>query len=156
ARAMRTRGAEMTAAEMPAAAARRGERRNEDGTGKRRRNGSTPNEAGHGLISCASVSRAGTISVQTERAHAALLQSTPIKSAVAMLQRKSSCCFWSREKSPPRHKDRLLVRAWGYGGRAWANGGSTMTIQAAPAPSAGRRYFAMPTCPQCGDTVLAP
>ena len=32
----------------------------------------------------------------------------------------------------------------------------TMTLHAAPAPSAGKRYFAMPACPQCGDTLLAP
>jgi predicted RNA-binding Zn-ribbon protein involved in translation (DUF1610 family) len=38
----------------------------------------------------------------------------------------------------------------------WANGGSTMTLHAAPVPSAGKRYFAMPPCPQCGDTLLAP
>jgi len=31
-----------------------------------------------------------------------------------------------------------------------------MTLHAAPAPSTGRRYFAMPPCPQCGDTILAP
>jgi ribosomal protein L37AE/L43A len=31
-----------------------------------------------------------------------------------------------------------------------------MTLHAAPAPSAGKRYFAMPACPQCGDTVVAP
>jgi uncharacterized protein with PIN domain len=27
---------------------------------------------------------------------------------------------------------------------------------AAPALSAGTRFFAMPACPQCGDTLLAP
>jgi hypothetical protein len=32
-----------------------------------------------------------------------------------------------------------------------------MTLHAAaPTPSAGKRYFAMPACPQCGDSVLAP
>ena len=31
-----------------------------------------------------------------------------------------------------------------------------MTLHAAPVPSAGKRYFAMPPCPQCGDTVFAP
>ena len=31
-----------------------------------------------------------------------------------------------------------------------------MTLHAAPVPSAGKRYFAMPPCPQCGDTLLAP
>jgi predicted RNA-binding Zn-ribbon protein involved in translation (DUF1610 family) len=31
-----------------------------------------------------------------------------------------------------------------------------MTLQAAPVASAGKRYFAMPPCPQCGDTLLAP
>jgi predicted RNA-binding Zn-ribbon protein involved in translation (DUF1610 family) len=32
-----------------------------------------------------------------------------------------------------------------------------MTLQAAaPTPLASKRYLAMPACPQCGDTVLAP
>lgn len=32
-----------------------------------------------------------------------------------------------------------------------------MTLHAAaPAPSSGKRFFAMPACPQCGDTLLAP
>jgi ssDNA-binding Zn-finger/Zn-ribbon topoisomerase 1 len=32
-----------------------------------------------------------------------------------------------------------------------------MTLHAAaPTPLAGKRYLAMPACPQCGDRVLAP
>jgi uncharacterized protein with PIN domain len=31
-----------------------------------------------------------------------------------------------------------------------------MPLYAAPASSARKRYFAMPACPQCGDTLLAP
>jgi ribosomal protein S27AE len=31
-----------------------------------------------------------------------------------------------------------------------------MTLHTAPVPPAGKRYFAMPSCPRCGDTVFAP
>jgi hypothetical protein len=48
----------MSAAEMAAASARQRERRNEDGTGKRRRNGGTPNGISHGISPCACVGRA--------------------------------------------------------------------------------------------------
>jgi hypothetical protein len=101
---MRARESGVTAGGMPAAeisapAARQCERRNEDGTGKRRRNSGTPNMAGHGLISLRSMLVApSTISVQIRckmtRTKIACCNAQR-QNARAMLRRNAKCCVTS-------------------------------------------------------------
>jgi hypothetical protein len=98
----------MSAAEMPApAAARERERRHEDGTGKRRRDGSTPNVAGHGLISLRFLwSRRERFRFKwTARASVAALHSA---------RTHLRCCTANQDAASPRRRGHPLATKAGY------------------------------------------
>jgi hypothetical protein len=97
----------MSAAEMPAAAARERERRPEDGTGKRRRDGSTPNVAGHGLIS---------LRFLWSRGARFRFKWTARASAAAMHNRRTHlrCCAANQDAASRRSRGHPLATKSGY------------------------------------------